>query len=135
MKFRPQNRLAIVARKRQNLLSSLLNVLCSASRRSVGDSLRPRGMQFEVLESRGVLAFSSTLIANAATFSRSLKSKSPPRIGKRLRHLILEQLENRVLYAIDLGGVATWVEQGPGPSRNGQTEGIAINPVTGSVQA
>ena len=67
---------------------------------------------------------------------RSLHTKTSPRMSKRLRSLFLEHLESRVLLAIDLSGVPTWVEQGPGTILNGNNvEGIPGRPQAGAVTA
>src|SRR5437879_304057 len=57
----------------------------------------------------------------------------------------LEMLEDRTLLRITLTGAPPWLEQGPGPTLGGQTEGIGLdilpadlnptNPVSGAIQA
>ncbi len=67
---------------------------------------------------------------------RSLQTKTAHRMSKRLRSLFLEHLESRVLLAIDLSGVPSWVEQGPGTILNGNNvEGIPGRPQAGAVTA
>ncbi len=67
---------------------------------------------------------------------RSLQTKTSHRMSKRLRSLFLEHLESRVLLAIDLSGVPSWVEQGPGTILNGNNvEGIPGRPQAGAVTA
>ena len=69
-----------------------------------------------------------------------LKTGSKKRVVQRSRESMsvrtwLEPLEDRRLLAVSLTGVPSWVEQGPGPIVNGQTEGLTYNPVTGAVEA
>src|SRR5437588_2192504 len=49
--------------------------------------------------------------------------------------LRLEVLEDRTLPSITLTGVPNFIPQGPGPTFNGQTEGLTNRPVTGAVNA
>ena len=66
----------------------------------------------------------------------SCHTKTSQRRSKRLRSLFLENLENLELLAIDLSGVPTWVEQGPGTILNGNNvEGIPGRPQAGAVTA
>jgi len=47
----------------------------------------------------------------------------------------IEQFEARTLLAVNLLGVPDWIEQGPGPIRHAQTEGMNNTPVAGAVHA
>src|SRR6187401_1833948 len=54
--------------------------------------------------------------------------------GFRNRRLLAEPLESRAMLAIDLSGIPTWIEQGPGTIQNGNNvEGIANKPQAGAV--
>ena len=85
----------------------------------------------------------SISLVSPKTISRTIsprKRRTATRIQSRdtklrSRRLFFEPLEERKLMAVVLGGAVSWVEQGPGPINNGQTEGITNNPVVGSVQA
>src|SRR5207247_7646719 len=60
------------------------------------------------------------------------------RVPSRLKpscQLSVERLEDRTLMAVSLVDVPAWMEQGPGPIVNGQTQGLDGNPVTGAVEA
>lgn len=58
------------------------------------------------------------------------------RIPPRRRRIVFEPLEDRLLLSVSLLGVPDWIEQGPGPSINGQTAGLAgPNPVVGAIEA
>ena len=55
--------------------------------------------------------------------------------GRKPFRPLLELLEDRSVPAINLAGVPTWVEQGPGPLLHGQVEGFLDAPVSGAVRA
>jgi Ca2+-binding RTX toxin-like protein len=47
--------------------------------------------------------------------------------------MVAEQLENRVLLTVTFNGSPQWNPLGPAPTLNGQTQGLAGNPVDGAV--
>jgi hypothetical protein len=76
----------------------------------------------------------SSIISNRTIFRQRKKHHARREVSQTIR-LNFESLEERRLLAVTLQGGGTWVEQGPGVIINGQTEGIADNPVVGAVQA
>jgi hypothetical protein len=73
------------------------------------------------------------IVMRIQPYRRQAPKTRPTR--KLFRRPELELLEERTLLAINLMGVPNWVEQGPGPTLNGQAEGIPNNPVVGAVNA
>jgi hypothetical protein len=69
--------------------------------------------------------------------SRRIRARSSVIYQSQLRKLSFEPLEQRALLTINLLGIPNWSEQGPGPIRDGQVEGMAVqnNPVAGAVEA
>src|SRR5215217_4089358 len=66
--------------------------------------------------------------------SRSVKSSERVRqLIERSVGMVLEQLEDRTMLAVDFSGAPKWTEQGPGPTNNGQTAGLTNNPVAGAI--
>jgi Ca2+-binding RTX toxin-like protein len=53
----------------------------------------------------------------------------------RPRRTHFESLEDRILFSIDLIGIPTWIEQGPGPITNGGAVAAPNNQVAGAVEA
>ena len=44
--------------------------------------------------------------------------------------MVLEPLERRTLLSVDIVGIPSWTEQGPGPNHGGAVQGITDKPVT-----
>jgi hypothetical protein len=73
------------------------------------------------------------LNAIAALFQRRPATGRLAVHPRRFAHL--ESLEDRILFSVDLVGIPTWVDQGPGPITNGQIMAAPDNRVAGAVEA
>ena len=56
------------------------------------------------------------------------------KLARAVRHVI-EQLEQRVMLAVNVEGIPDWTERGPGPVTGSYVAGIPNQPVTGAVSA
>jgi hypothetical protein len=68
-------------------------------------------------------------------YSRPFDCKRKKNLPRRQK-LSLETLESRLLLSVDLAGIPNWVEQGPGPTTDGQVSfPLSDDEVSGAVEA